>query len=98
MRTLANACFSLCLLRFGIWLSYSKLIHISQVTRVKIRRKAKEEAINHLKTSGDQVEFLGTTRLGPNTGMQRVMDLLITLVLYPGVINGLWHAVTVTRA
>lgn len=92
MRLFANAQFCLWLL---IRLPYSKLIHIK--VRLSGKRLGKSKRRGR-KSSGDEVEFLRTTRLGPKPGMQRVMALLIALVLYPRVINGLWCAVTITTA
>lgn len=92
VRLLANAHFCLWLL---IRLPYSKLIPIKVRLPGKRLRKSKRGGC---KSSGDQVEFLRTTRLGPMLGMQRVMALVIALVLHPRVINGLWCAVTITTA
>lgn len=92
MRISANAHF--CLWLF-IWLLYSKLIHIEVRLPGKRLRESKRRGC---KSSRDQVESLRITRLGPMLGMQRVMALLIALMLYARVINGLWCAVTITTA
>lgn len=57
-------------------------------THIKVRLHGKrfgESKRRICKSSGDQVGFLRTTRLGPKAGMQHLMALLIPSVLYPGV-------------
>lgn len=68
MKTLANTLFCLWLL---IWLPYSKIIHIK--VRLPGKRLGKSKS-RGCKSSGDQVEFLRTTRLAAKKDVNAVCN------------------------